>query len=242
MKYIFYPFLLLIILTSSVLAQSKFSGGIFFTPETVFIGNLPMEVKLVNRVSCTFGFDLRYHFTKNWSFTSGIQSSNKGFMADVTVRDRYNNYLGNLKKKSTYAFVEMPLLISYEREYTSRVSIYSTLGAVLGYLSHEKVADPGAHTPAIIFDGTNAAYLYQSKAYIYDRDDLDQFGYYKYIINSYVGLGAIIKIDKNLSFLLQPNFKYALTPMHKNEPSKFPLQYTGRPYSFGIMTGFFCRI
>jgi hypothetical protein len=238
----------MIVLNSAVFAQpksfnrrQKVSVAVLFTPEAVFLGQLPAEVKLANRISFTFGGYLTYSFKKNFFFTTGVQSSNKAFMANVTVRDKQNNYVGSFTKKSTYAFIELPLLFSYEREYNKWLSLYYTLGGSIGYLSHEKVSDPGAHTPAILFDGPNA-YLYQSKAYVYDRTDLDTFGYYRYVISSYAGIGAKIKLDKNVSFIIQPNFKYALTDMHKAKPSPFPLQYTGRPYSFGIMTGFFIRI
>jgi hypothetical protein len=248
MRYLFYLCLLIVILNSKILAQSKslgkypkFSAALLFTPEVVFLGKLPAEVKLGNRLSFTFGFYLRYNFSKEFSLTTGIQSSNKAFMAYVTVRDKNNNYVGSFKKKSTYAFLELPLLFNYEKEHNKWLSVYSTVGALFGYLSHEKVADPGAHTPAILFDGPNA-YLYQSKAYVYDRTDLDNFGYYRYVISSYLGIGAKIKLDRNVSFLIQPNFKCALTDMHKPSPSPFPLQYTGRPFSFGVMAGCFVRI
>jgi hypothetical protein len=248
MKYIFCSFLLVILVSSKSPAQisfvpgeTKFSVGIFFTPEAFFLGKLPEDVKLGTRISCSYGLNVRYNVSKKWTITSGVHGSNKVFMANVTVKDKHHNYVGSFTKKSSYAFVEMPLLLSYEREYNKIVSIYGTAGVIGGYLSHEKVADPGAHTSDIIFDGKNA-YLYQSKAYVYDRTDLDGFGYYKFLLSSYVGIGAMLKIDKNVSFLIQPNFKYAITDMHKKEPSKFPLQYSGRPYSFGIMAGCYIRI
>jgi hypothetical protein len=243
MKYYFCSLLLVIILHSRSLAQmtyipgtSKFSVGIFFTPEAIFLGKLPENVRLGSRISYSYGFNLRYKIDKQWSITSGVQGSNKVFMAYVTTQDN-----STFKKKSSYTFIELPLLLSYEREYNDKISIYASAGILLGYLSYEKVADPSAHSADVILSGKDA-YLYQSNAYVYDRTDLDGFGYYKYLLSSYAGLGALLKIDRNISLLVQPNFKYSLTDMHKKEPSKFPLQYSGRPYSFGMMVGCFIKI
>jgi hypothetical protein len=248
MRYIFSTILFVFILTSVVQAQTgfvpgqtKFSTGIFFTPEAVFLGQLPEEVKLGSRISCSYGIQVRYSVNKNWSVSTGVQGSNKVFMAYVKVKNRNGTIVGNLKKKSSYAFVEFPLLLSYERAYNKNVSLYVSAGTLLGYLSHEKVGDPGAHNPNVVFDGQTTK-IYQTNAYVYDRDDLNRFGYYKFLLSSYVGIGALIKLDRNISLLVQPNVKYAITNLHKKEPSEFPLQYSGRPYSFGLMAGFFIRI
>jgi hypothetical protein len=210
----------MMLLNSIVLAQSKFSLGLFFVPECSYISGLPYSGKL--KATYSSGIDIRYQLSKKISLTSGLQISNKGYTT-MTIDAGVP-----AKQTWSYKYFEIPALLSYQFSNSSRVTFYPSIGLILGSLINQRV------TIAPNKNNSGGGY------YLVNRRYLD--GFNKYILSGYIGMGGMVKISKKLSLLVQPNIKYSLTSMHKMNPRfsiDSPYSNHSHHYSLGIVAEVF---
>jgi hypothetical protein len=212
------------LLNSVVLSQSKFSLGLFFAPEYSYISNVPID-KANLKPTYSSGFNIRYQLSKKIILSTGLQFSNKGYTARTTVIANQNNNIEEATKITlSYRYFEIPAVISCQLVMPQDFLIIPSVGLIPGYLMNQRFSI----APIDKFPGGY---------FVNNRSDLNSIGYRKFILSGYVGVGGMIKMGKKFSLLIQPNFKYSLTSMHKihSENSVYsPYSYNMHPYSFGI--------
>jgi hypothetical protein len=223
MKYLFSLFFVAFMFLQTY-AQSKFSLSYIYSFNPVSNGH-------------TTGINVRYNFNEKLSLTSGLQYSVKSSSKKTyDIVDSNNTSLGTSITYSSLKVIEIPLLLSYETNRSSKVSLYVSGGLVPGYIVSEK------QTTAILNHSSNKS----SKIYNIDsRRDLDD-KYKKIMLSGYIGIGGMVKLSEKFSLLFQPNFKYELTnfvkPMQSDEVD--PQFGHGNadspkyhPYSIGLLCG-----
>jgi hypothetical protein len=221
MKY-FYSFFLLTVLSLQLSAQSKFSAGVIFSPELGSINKFFFG-KPGFRPGYTSGINVNYKCNKNLSITAGIQYSVKNF--SITNTTWYDSGFGIPEGKFNYSyrFIELPLLLSYQCQSSSRFSLFMSAGMVPAFFGFAKV-------PGDYYYGT----------VIVKRSDLNNVIYNKFIVSSYLGIGGLIKLSDHFSLLVQPNFKYSLTRINsRSNVSNYDYDYgsSWRTYTLGLLCG-----
>ncbi len=115
--------------------------------------------------------------------------------------------------RQVFRYLEVPLVIRYKL-FDRKVDVNLSGGMAYGILVENK---------AFVNDGTNNINIGSTQ------------GVNMFNVSSQVGLGMEYNISKQMSFNVEPVFRYYLTPF-----SNLSSTIT-RPYSFGLFSGFFFR-
>ncbi len=201
-------------------------------------------------MSFTGGFNINYHFTKRWSIESGLFYSQQRQMAENLVGSSIIGYQDEMMvytpegikylQPNNFSSPEQTQIIGTAQDetfYSLNMDYLSNFEYIeLPLIVRYKVIDKRFGLD--ILSGFSTNFLVGNKSSItYNDNDLwsgMSEGISPMLYYATVGLGLNYNIYQNLSFNLEPTFKYSIIPTESSNLIRYP-------YSFAVFAGFSFR-
>ncbi len=153
----------------------------------------------------TQGTDVHYAQDYNWLYTSAGRMDFRSNVVDTTLQEAL------LHSKMRFSYISIPFGV----EYDITPFLFINAGMDVSFLVHK-----GLQMQAEDFTGD----------FEFQNEDIQKL--YPWQINLTVGLGFQQLITKNMSIIINPAIRYALSTLNNQAPVK------AYPYAIGLQTGF----
>lgn len=156
----------------------KFEIGIEGGPSLISLrGNKIIKETNITTIGFSSGVSFQYNFPKLVSIRTNITFERKGFRSDLSVSNAYNEPLGELKYRSNFDYLIIPVLTRFH--FGNKIKFFANAGPYFAYLIKQTE----------IIDSNNES---QNS----NIDNIDRFNRYDFGVSG--GLGFRLSIQNNI--------------------------------------------